>query len=161
MVFIAPVYGSIAVTIPPKSFRFHQEQPASARLGEPGWFAWTLLLQIGTPSKPHPFLGLGQPVFHLFPGSSSALLAHELEIAKLAFRIHRPLRYEETPTLPAFRQRQTKESFIQSDETVARHFRRGDREGAPFGDAFSDAQQVVVSRLRDDRRRIIVRPARE
>jgi hypothetical protein len=36
-----------------------------------------------------------------------------------------------------------------------------DREGAPFVDAFSDAQQVVVSRLRDGRRRIIVRPARE
>jgi hypothetical protein len=90
-----------------------------------------------------------------------ALLAHELEIVKLAFRIHRPLRYEETPTLPAFRQRQTKESFIQSDETVTRHFRLVNREGAPFGDAFSDAQQVVVSRLRDGRRRIIVRPARE
>jgi hypothetical protein len=35
----APVYESIAVTLPPKSFRFQQEQPASASLGELGWLA--------------------------------------------------------------------------------------------------------------------------
>jgi hypothetical protein len=50
--------------------------------------------------------------------AAAARSSHQLEIVELAFRIHRPLRYGEMPTLPASRQRQTKQSFSQSDETV-------------------------------------------
>jgi hypothetical protein len=80
-------------------------------------------LQIARVSKPRPFLGLSQPVVHFFPGSGSALAAHDLEIVKLAFRIHRQLRYDVPRTLPSSRQTKTKESVIQRDETVADHFR--------------------------------------
>jgi hypothetical protein len=80
-------------------------------------------LQIASASKPRPFLGLNQPVVHFIPGSGSALAAHDLEIVKLAFRIHRQLRYDVPRTLPSSRQTNTKESVIERDETVAGYFR--------------------------------------
>jgi hypothetical protein len=73
--------------------------------------------------KPRPFLGLGQPVLHFFPGNGSALVAHDLEIVKLAFRMHRQLRQDATRTLLSSCQTQIKESVIQGDETVAGYFR--------------------------------------
>jgi hypothetical protein len=50
-------------------------------------------------------------------------LAHDLEIVKLAFRIHRQLRHDVPRTLLPSRQTQIKESVNQGDETVAGFFR--------------------------------------
>jgi hypothetical protein len=106
-------------------------------------------LQIARASKPRPFLGLTPPVVHFFPGSDSALAAHDLEIVKLAFRIHRQLRYDVPQTLPSSRQTKTKESVIQRDETVAGHFRTlliGKERLPPWlGGAFADRLRPSVS----------------